>query len=104
MTDLIVRVKLWGELVGSLVWDETLNCAAFVQFPQRVYPQITSLRMISGQSQSYKASAASKRIFKEFNRQFHIGLKLLKSVVFEKKSYRRNSESYGFAAEPRITL
>lgn len=29
MTDLIVRVKLWGELVGSLVWDEALNCAAF---------------------------------------------------------------------------
>ena len=29
MTDLIVRVKLWGELVGSLVWDESLNCAAF---------------------------------------------------------------------------
>lgn len=29
MTDLIVRVKLWGELVGSLVWDKSLNCAAF---------------------------------------------------------------------------
>lgn len=41
MTDLIVRVKLWGELVGSLVWNEALNCAAFeydLNFKKKSWP------------------------------------------------------------------